>query len=398
MDFSIDDRTQELVARYRDFIDERLLPLEPIFLQQGVVPLEAALAEVREEARKRGLWGPNYPVEEGGQGLDLVTHGLVSEVLGRSPLGHYSVGVNAPDAGNAELMHLHGSPKQREEWMSPLMRGDIRTCFGMTERDNSGANPLMMETRATLEKDQWVINGSKWFTTGADGAALCIVMAVTDPEAPPHKRASLLLVPANTPGYVVERKTPIMGHEGHGLFSHAEIAFRDCKVPADSLLGERGGGFALAQARLGPGRIHHCMRWLGICQRALEMMMERANQRAITPDGRPLGDSDLIRSWVAECAAEIQAARLLVLHTAWRIVRAGARAARNDVSMIKYYVADVLQRVLDRALQVHGGLGMTDYTVLAFYYREERAARIYDGPDEVHKLSVARRLLSGREG
>lgn len=397
MDFSLDDRTLELVARYRSFVDDHLLPLEPIFLQQGLVPLEAALAEIRKEARKRGLWGPNYPVEEGGQGLDLVTHGLVSEVLGRSPLGHYAVGVNAPDAGNAELLHLHGSPQQKEQWMAPLMRGEIRTCFGMTERDNSGANPLMMTTRAELEGDQWVINGTKWFTTGADGAALCIVMAVTEPEASPHKRASLLLVPANTPGFVIERKTPIMGHEGSGVFSHAEIAFRDCRVPRESLLGERGGGFALAQARLGPGRIHHCMRWLGICQRALELLIERANQRSITPEGRPLAESDLIRSWVAECAAEIQAARLMVLHAAWRIARAGARAARNDVSMIKYYVADVLQKVLDRALQVHGGLGVTDYTVLAFYYREERAARIYDGPDEVHKLSVARRLLGGRD-
>jgi acyl-CoA dehydrogenase len=251
----------------------------------------------------------------------------------------------------------------------------------------------MLETRAVLDGDEWVINGDKWFTTGADGAALCIVMAVTDPDASPHQRASMLLVPVATPGYQLVRNTPIMGHAGIDLFSHGEIRFQDCRVPLDNLLGPRGEGFRLAQARLGPGRIHHCMRWLGICERAMELMLRRATTREISPDGKLLADSDIVKEWIADSAAEIRAARLMVLHTAWRIEHAGARAARDEVSMIKYYVAGVLQRVLDRALQLHGGLGMTDYTVLAWYYREERAARIYDGPDEVHKLSVARRLL-----
>ncbi|MCU0976485.1 MAG: acyl-CoA dehydrogenase family protein [Steroidobacteraceae bacterium] len=396
MDFRIDAEVEQLVGRIRAFVDERLVPLEPRLLEQGIGPLLPEIRALRSEVRKLGLWAPNFPREYGGLGLDLVAHGLVSEALGRCPLGHYVFGCNAPDAGNVELLHLYGSEAQKATWLAPLARGEIRSCFGMTERENSGANPLMLEARAELEGDQWVLNGRKWFTTGADGASLCIAMVITDPEAPPHQRASMILVPASTPGYRLERNTPIMGHAGQDLFSHGEIAFEDCRVPAGNLLGPRGEGFRLAQARLGPGRIHHCMRWLGICQRALELLIDRASSRQVSPEGRTLAHSDIIRAWIAESAAEMQAARLMVLHTAWRIEHAGARAARDDVSMIKFFVAKVLERVVDRALQVHGGLGMTDYTVLAWYYREERAARIYDGPDEVHKLSVARRLIGAR--
>jgi acyl-CoA dehydrogenase len=393
MDFTISPETNELVARVREYVDSRLVPLEPRLLEDGFGAVLDELRSCRAEVQKLGLWAPNYPLEYGGLGADLVTHGLISEALGRCPLGHYAFGCNAPDAGNAELLHMYGSEEQKREWLAPLAAGDIRTCFGMTEAANSGANPLMLETRAVLDGDEWVINGDKWFTTGADGAALCIVMAVTDPDARPHQRASMLLVPVATPGYQLVRNTPIMGHAGIDLFSHGEIRFQDCRVPLDNLLGPRGEGFRLAQARLGPGRIHQCMRWLGICERAMELMLRRATTREISPDGKLLADSDIVKEWIADSAAEIRAARLMVLHTAWRIEHAGARAARDEVSMIKYYVAGVLQRVLDRALQLHGGLGMTDYTVLAWYYREERAARIYDGPDEVHKLSVARRLL-----
>jgi alkylation response protein AidB-like acyl-CoA dehydrogenase len=395
MDFTIDPGTEDIVKRIREFVDARVVPLEPALLESG---LQAVLPEVqalREEVRSLGLWGPNYPREWGGLGLDLVAHGLVSEALGRCPLGHYVFGCNAPDAGNVELLHMFGSEAQKRQWLEPLVRGRIRSCFGMTEPANSGANPVMLTTRASLDGDSWVINGDKWFTTGADGAAMCIVMAVTDPDAPVHRRASMILVPTDAAGYSLRRNTPIMGHAGIDLFSHGEVSFEDCRVPAGNLLGARGDGFRLAQARLGPGRIHHCMRWLGICGRALELMVRRASSRQISPDGRRLADSDIVKAWIAESAAEIKAARLMVLHTAWRIEHAGARAARDDVSMIKFYVAGVLQSVLDRALQVHGGLGVTDYTVLAWYYREERAARIYDGPDEVHKLSVARHLLKG---
>jgi len=398
MDFTLDSDTRALVARYRDFVDHRLIPLEPELLEHGLEPLLGRIAELRAEVQRLGLWGPNFPEEYGGCGLDLVTHGLVSEALGRCPIGHYVFGCNAPDAGNVELLHMFADDAQKKAWLEPLARGEIRSCFGMTEADNSGANPLMLSATARLEGDQWIIDGRKWFTTGADGAALCIVMAVTEPDAPPHRRASMILVPTDTPGYRLVRNTPIMGHAGRDLFSHGEIEFEDCRVPAGNLLGPRGEGFRLAQARLGPGRIHHCMRWLGICERSLELMIRRAAAREISPEGARLAGSDIVRAWIAESAAEIQAARLMVLHAAWRIEHAGARAARDDVSMIKFYVAGVLQSVLDRALQVHGGLGMTDYTVLAWYYREERAARIYDGPDEVHKLSVARRLIRAQAG
>jgi alkylation response protein AidB-like acyl-CoA dehydrogenase len=223
-------------------------------------------------------------------------------------------------------------------------------------------------------------------------------MAITDPDRAPHERASMFLVPTDSAGYRLLCNTPVMGSAGADLFSHGEIALENCRIPADQLLGPRGSGFSLAQSRLGPGRIHHCMRWLGICDRALAMMIERAATRVIDPDGRRLGDSDIVRAWIAESVAEVRAARLLVLHTAWRIVRSGAKAARDDIGIIKFHVAGVLQHVVDRALQVHGGLGMTDYTLLAWFYREERAARIYDGPDEVHKISVAKRMLRDHAG
>ena len=398
MDFKLEPAKQVIVNRVREYVDHELIPLEPSFLESGLGPLLPVLRGKRADVRRLGLWGPIYPHEYGGLGLDLVTHGLISEALGRCPLGHYVFGCNAPDAGNVELLHEFGSAAQRRRWLEPLVAGEIRSCFGMTEPGNSGANPLLLETRATLEGDSWVLNGRKWFTTGADGASVCIVMAVTDPDSAPHGRASMFLVPTDATGYRLLRNTPVMGQAGTDLFSHGEVALEDCRIPADHLLGPRGAGFRLAQARLGPGRIHHCMRWLGICERALGMMIGRAATRIIDVDGRRLGDSDIVRAWIAESAAEIRAARLLVLHTAWRIDQAGAKAARDEISMIKFHVADVLQRVVDRALQVHGGLGMTDYTLLAWFFREERAARIYDGPDEVHKIAVAKHMLRNAGG
>ncbi len=398
MDFTLEPAKQVIVNRFRNYVDRELIPLEPAFLESGFAALLPVLRGKRADVKKQGLWGPIHPREYGGLGLDLLTHGLISEALGRCPIAHYVFGCNAPDAGNVELLHGAGTPAQKKRWLEPLVSGDIRSCFGMTEPDNSGANPLMLTTRAEPDGDGWRLNGRKWFTTGADGAAFCIVMAITDPGAPPHGRASLFIVVTDAPGYRLLRNTPVMGHAGADLFSHGEIALEDCRVGGDQLLGARGEGFRLAQARLGPGRIHHCMRWLGICERAQSMMVERAAQRVIGPDGRRLGDSDIVRAWIAESAAEIRAARLLVLHTAWRIAHAGAKAARDDIAMIKFHVAGVLQRVVDRALQVHGGLGVTDYTLLAWFYREERAARIYDGPDEVHKLAVARHLLGSRDG
>jgi alkylation response protein AidB-like acyl-CoA dehydrogenase len=396
MDFTLEPAKQVIVNRFREYVDRELMPLEPDFLANGFQAMLPVLRARREDVRKQGLWGPVYPREHGGLGLDLLTHGLISEALGRCPFAHYVFGCNAPDAGNVELLHEFATPVQKKRWLEPLVAGRLRSCFGMTERGNSGANPLMLETRAIADGMDWVLDGRKWFTTGADGAAFCIVMAISDPAAPPHDRASLFIVPTDAPGYRLVRNTPVMGDTGGDLFSHGEIGFENCRLGADALLGARGEGFRLAQSRLGPGRIHHCMRWIGICERAQAMMIERAATRVIGPDDRRLGDSDIVRAWIAESAAEIRAARLLVLHTAWRIGQVGVGAARDDIAMIKFHVAGVLQRVVDRALQVHGGLGVTDYTLLAWFYREERAARIYDGPDEVHQIAVARHLLGKR--
>jgi alkylation response protein AidB-like acyl-CoA dehydrogenase len=264
----------------------------------------------------------------------------------------------------------------------------------MTEVDEPGSNPVMLSTTAARDGDHWVVNGHKWFSTAAEGAAVAVVMAVTEPAAAPHRRASMILVPTDTPGFEIVRNVPVMGHAGEGWQSHAEIRYADCRVPLANLLGKAGEGFAIAQERLGPGRIHHTMRWLGICRRVFDLMCRRASSRRVDGD-QTLADKDVVKVWIAECAAEIRAARLLTLQTAWTIERDGWRAAREDVSAIKFLVAGVLGRVLDRALQVHGALGMTDDTPIAFFYREERAARIYDGPDEVHKLALARRILRG---
>jgi acyl-CoA dehydrogenase len=293
-----------------------------------------------------------------------------------------------------ELLELAGSEHQKKSWLRPLRKGEIRSCFSMTEPEHAGSNPTWMDTRAVLEGGQWTIDGHKWFTSAADGAAFAVVMAVTDPEAAPHLRASMILVPTDTPGFELVRNISVMGHAGEGWPTHAEIRYTRCRVPEENLLGGRGAGFALAQERLGPGRIHHCMRWIGICERAFEMMCQRAASRELSP-GKPLATRQTVQEWIADSRAGIDAARLMVLHAAWKMQRQGQREARVEISTIKFVVANVLQDVLDRAVQVHGALGVTDDTPLAFWYRHERAARIYDGPDEVHKSVVARRVLRG---
>jgi len=325
-------------------------------------------------------------------GLGLVDLGLISEALGRSPLAHFVFGCQAPDAGNVEILHRYGSAEQKDRWLGPLVGGEIRSCFSMTEPEMPGSNPVMLETTAVVDGDDYVIDGQKWYTTAAEGAAFAIVMAITNPGDAPHQRASMILVPTDTPGFERVRNINVMGEPGEDFFSHAEILYQACRVPRSNLLGPEGHGFIIAQERLGPGRIHHCMRWLGICRRALELMCRRAAERRIAPD-RTLADREIVQAWIAECTAATEAARALTLKTAWKIERQGWREARQDISMIKFLVAGVMSKVIDRALQVHGGLGMTDDTPLAFFFRHERAARIYDGPDEVQKLSLARRIL-----
>jgi len=397
MDFTVSERAKTITEMMDEFVKKELIPMEPEFLRRPFVEMVPELEEKRQMVRRMELWAPPHPPEYGGMGLNLMEYALVSEVLAQCPFGVYVFGCQAPDAGNIEILHKYGMDEQKETYLRPLVAGRIRSCFSMTEVDLPGSNPVMMDTKAIKDGSDYVIDGQKWYTSSADRAAFAIVMAVTNPEAPPHERASMIIVPTDTPGFNKIRNIPVMGHVGTDWASHAEILYQSCRVPQKNLLGPEGKGFVIAQERLGPGRIHHCMRWLGICRRAFDLMCSRALTRPMGP-GEMLGDKQIIQSWIAECAAEMQAARLMVLHAAWKMETLGQKEAREEISLIKFFTAGVLQRVVDRALQVHGGLGMTDDTPLAYFYREERASRIYDGVDEVHKVAVARRILRERRG
>ncbi len=397
MDFSIPAHLTPILDGVDRLLTDRVIPAEAEVLARGFTAAGPLLGELRAAVKAAGLWGPQLPKDVGGLGLGLVDHALVSERLGRSPLGHYAFGCQAPDAGNLEVLHKWGSPEQKAQWMMPLAAGELRSCFSMTEPDNPGSNPTMLSCTATRDGEHWVIDGHKWFTTGADGAAFAIVMAVTNPTAAPHARASMIIVPTDTPGFELVRNIPIMGDAGAGWASHGEIRYHACRVPVANLLGPEGAGFLIAQERLGPGRIHHCMRWIGICERVFQLMCARAAARKIAPD-KTLSSRQVIQAWIAEARAEIDAARLMTLHAAWTIEHRGFHAARDQVSIIKFYVADVMMRLIDRAIQVHGALGVTSDTLLAHYYVHERGARIYDGPDEVHKMVVAKRLLAQHGG
>jgi len=390
--FDGSEEIEEILPVVRAFVDEALLPLEELFLKGSFETLAPQLEAVRDTVREMGLFTPQLHRKDAGKGMRLSDFGQLSEILGRTPIGHYAFNCQAPDAGNMELLLEHGSPTQRETYLDPLVAGQHRSCFSMTERNNPGSNPVWMDTTAVKEGEEWVINGEKWFTSSADGAAFAIVMAITDPDAPRHARASMFIVPCDNPGFELVRRIPVMGHPGSGYATHCEIRYHNCRIPADNLLGHVGAGFMMAQARLGPGRIHHCMRWIGIAQRAFEMMCTRAAKREISP-GKPLGTRQLIQGFIADSKVEIRASRLMVLETAAHIEAQGSMAARVEISEIKFYVAGMLQRVLDRAIQVHGALGMTDDIPLAYWFRHERAALIYDGADEVHKGVVARSIL-----
>ena len=386
-------RHPDLLDRVRQFVEGECVPLEDHLKAHDYGALAAALADVRARAKAEGLWNLALSAEHGGAGLSLPDFGRVSEALGWSPLGHVATNGQAPDIGNMELLLGHATEAQKAEFLDPLLEGRVRSCFAMTEPEHAGSNPTVLSTTARFEGDDVVIDGHKWFTTGFDGAAWAVVMAVTDPAAEsPYARASMVLVPSSADGLEHVRKLPVMGDEAEGWFSHSEIRFHSVRVPAANVLGPRGGGFQLAQERLGPGRIHHCMRWVGVCERALALMCERAAGREVAP-GTPLATKQAVQFTIAESRAETDAARLLVLDAAEAIERDGAKAARGKISAIKFTVANTLLRVLDRAIQVHGGLGVLDDTLLAFWYRHERGARIYDGPDEVHKAVVAREEL-----
>jgi alkylation response protein AidB-like acyl-CoA dehydrogenase len=326
-------------------------------------------------------------------GLGLPDFAKVSEVLGLSPLGHVVFNCNAPDIGNMELLLEVATPEQKERYLKPLVNGDIHSCFSITEPMHAGSNPLYMSTTAEKVGNDYIINGHKWFTTAHEGSSFAIVMANTNPEAEKlHHRASMIIVPTDAPGFRRLRNIKVMGEAGEEYFSDAEVIYENVRVPQSNLLGKEGDGFALAQMRLGPGRVHHCMRWIGICERAFDLMCKRAVRRELSP-GKVLAEKQAVQHWIAESRAEINAARLLVMEVAHKLETGGQYTARVDISLIKFFVANVLEHVLDRAIQVHGGLGITDDTILAFAYRRERAARIYDGPDEVHKSAVARQVL-----
>ncbi len=392
MDFTIPEKMRPILAEMRKIVDEELIPAESEVARSGFSATVPMLAEKRARVKAAGFWAPQLARDLGGMGLSLQEHALVSEVLGRTPIGHYCFGCQAPDAGNMEVLHSYGSAEQKERWLKPLAAGEIRSCFSMTEPERPGSNPTWMETRAVTDGDDYVIDGRKWFTSSADGARFAIVMAVTNPDADLHARASQIIVPTDTPGFKLVRNVSVMGHAGSDWDSHAEIEYCNVRVPRANRLGAEGAGFLIAQERLGPGRIHHCMRWIGICERSFDLMCERAARRELSP-GKTLASKQIVQEWIADSRAEINAARLMVLQAAWKIDTAGVHASREEISTIKYFVAGVLQRVVDRAVQAHGALGVTDDTVLAQFYRQERAARIYDGPDEVHKVVVAKNAL-----
>jgi len=389
------ERTRTLLPHVREFVQNELHPLETTEnLTHNFSHIEPILQQKRQLVKKAGLWGLHLPEHEGGLNLTLCEFGQLSEVLASSPFGHFVFNSQAPDIGNTELMHKYAPRHLQERYLKPLMNGEIRSCFSMTEPEFAGSNPVRMGTTAVKDGDDYVINGHKWFTSSADGATFAIVMAVTNPEAAPHKRASQILVPMDTPGVTLVRNIPVMGHAGDSWASHSEMRYENVRVPQANLIGPEVSGFLLAQERLGPGRIHHCMRFIGIAERSFDLMCRYAVSRELEP-GKVLGEMQFIQGFIAESRAEIDAARLLVLRTAKHIDEQGAAAVRDEISMIKFSTANMMLRVIDRAIQTHGALGMTSDVLLSYWYSHERAARIYDGADEVHKSALARSILKG---
>jgi acyl-CoA dehydrogenase len=380
--------TAELRARYRAFMEEHIYPSEEAIGREDG-DAAALVASLRERAKAEGLWAPHLPPEAGGTGSGFLTYAHLNEEIGRSTWAQYVFGCQAPDAGNGEILYAFGTPEQKDRFLRPLVAGEARSFFSMTEPEVPGSDPTTLRTRAVRDGDEWVIDGHKWFSSGAEGAAFGIVMAVTDPDAAPHARATQILVPAETPGVDVIRPVPVMGHAGRGWSTHCEIRYTGVRVPVANTLGAEGAGFLIAQKRLGPGRIHHVMRWLGQMQRAFELMCRYSLEREAF--GSPLAEKQTVQNWIADSAAEIQACRLMTLDAAHKI-DAGDEA-RVEVSIIKFYAARVLNEVIDRAIQVHGARGLTDETPLAGMAMQARAGRIYDGPDEVHRMVVARRIL-----
>jgi acyl-CoA dehydrogenase len=396
MDFELSARTRQLQDELLDFMARHVYPAEAVYHEQVRASGDPhhsppIMEELKTEARKRGLWNLFLPDERFGAGLSNLEYAPLAEITGRSAIAPEALNCAAPDTGNMEILALFGTPEQQERWLRPLLDGEIRSCFAMTEPEVASSDATNIQSRITRAGNEYVISGHKWWTSGAADkrCRICIFMGKTEPDAPSYRQQSMVLVPMDTPGVRVVRTLSVFGYDdGHG---HCEVYFDDVRVPLSNLLGEEGGGFAIAQARLGPGRIHHCMRALGMAERAHELMCQRALSRSAF--GKRIADQGVVQDWIAESRIEIEQARLLTLKTAWLMDTVGNRGARMEIAAIKVAVPRVASRVIDRAIQVHGGGGVSDDFPLAHMYAWARVLRLADGPDEVHKMSLARHEL-----
>ncbi len=404
-DFSTPPEHKADLQWARSFIDKTVIPIELLLEGLAQPAMDAMLAPLKEQVKAQGLWAAHLPAEHGGQGRGQMFLALLHEVLGRTELGPEVFGCQAPDSGNAELIAAGANEAQRQKWLYPLMRGELRSCFSLTEFDNSGSDPTGIQTRCQHEGDEWVINGNKWYASNASVADFIIVMAVTDPNAEPHKRAAMVIVPRGTPGLTLVRDVGTMSHPHHAdpgalcerIGGHTEVRFENCRVPLDHMIGAPGDGFILAQKRLGGGRIHHAMRMIGQCYRAFDMIKERAVSRMTR--GKVLAKQQMVQAMIAESYVEIEMARLLVLRAAWTMDRCGphSKEAQRDIAATKFAVPNIMLTVIDRAIQLHGSLGYSSDLPLERMYRSGRALRVADGADEVHKMSLARLLLADTE-
>jgi acyl-CoA dehydrogenase len=391
--FSTEPEFEDKLAWMREFVREEVYPLETLDLDYR--QFREIIKPLQEVVKDKGLFAAHLSPELGGRGFGQVKLALMHEILGGSDLAPPVFGVHAPDTGNSELLAIAGTPEQKERWMQPLLDGELWSAYSMTE-SGTGSDPTQLATSAVLDGDDWVVDGTKFCVGNASRSDFHIVMCVTDPDAPKYARASMIIVPTDVDGLHVRDLGLMNDPDGTGLLHvHCEVVYDGVRVPRDNLLGKRGGAFALAQARLGPGRIHHCMRWIGVCRRAFDALCERAVSKSV--HGSLLSEKQTIQNWVAESAAAIESSRLLTLYAAWKIDQVGAGNARQEIAMIKYHGAPVMHEVLDRAIQIHGALGYSTDMPIEQWYRWSRAGRLYDGPDEVHKVSVARRILRGYE-
>lgn len=393
MEFNMSEEGKIIEDQVVRFLNEKIIPAEKQLNLESEENKDGSelptMLALRKEAKELGLWNLYLPDKEWGAGISNHDYSILCEHMGRSQAASRVFNCNAPDTGNAEIIAEFGTEAQKQEFLVPLLEGTVRSCFSMTEPDTPGSDPTGLRTTAVRDGDEWVINGHKWFTSGAIGAKFAIAMVVTNPDGKPHDRASMILVPTDAPGFDVIRPVSVMGHTGGG--GHCEIQYNDCRVPVENLLGPENGGFMIAQARLGPGRIHHCMRCIGMAERAFEIMCRNANERFT--HGSLLAEKQFVQEWVATSRMEIDQARLLTQHAAWKMDTVGKENARQELSMTKVVVPNMMMNVLDRVIQSLGALGVSDDTPVASMWRNGRSLRIADGPDEVHKMVIARREL-----